>query len=57
LQNAFIMHYIDSYPLDTVANEIHMTPNALSQQFKRMRKKIAKQSKEYGMLLAVLSFL
>lgn len=57
LQNAFIKHYIDGYPLDTLAKGLEMTPNALSQQFKRMRKKIASQSPKYHMLLMILSLL
>lgn len=57
LQNAFIKHYVDGYPLDTVAKDIGLSPNALSQQFRRMRKKIADQSPKYGALLTILSFL
>ena len=57
LQNAFIKHYIDGYPLDMIANEINMTSNALAQQLRRMRKKITQRSPEYKVLLIFLSYL
>ena len=57
LQNAFIKHYVDGYPLDMIAKELNMTSNALAQQFRRMRKKIAQRSPEYKVLLIFLSYL
>lgn len=55
LQNAFIKHYVDGYPLDMIASELNMTSNALAQQFRRMRKKIAQRSPKYKVLLIFLS--
>lgn len=57
LQSAFIKHYIDGYPLDTISKELNMTSNALAQQFRRMRRKIALKSPEYKILLIFLSYL
>ncbi|MGE5494656.1 MAG: sigma-70 family RNA polymerase sigma factor [Burkholderiales bacterium] len=57
IQNAFIKHYVDGYPLDMVAKELNMTPNALSQQFRRIRKRLAQKSPEYRVLLIILSFM
>ena len=48
LQDAFIKRYMAGYPLDAIAKEIGMTPNALSQRFLRMRNKLlAEMSKEH----------
>lgn len=55
LQSAFIKHYVDGYPLDMIASELNMTSNALAQQFRRMRKKIAQRSPKYKLLLIFLS--
>lgn len=57
LRSAFIKHYIDGYPLDTIAVELDMTSNALAQQLKRMRNKVANRSSEYKMLLMLLSYM
>ncbi len=57
LQSAFIKYYVDGYPLAVLAKELNMTPNALAQQFKRMRGKIASQSLKYNILIMILSFL
>ena len=55
LQNAFIKYYVDGSPLIKLANELNMTPNALTQQFKRMRERIAARSPKFGVLLMILS--
>jgi RNA polymerase sigma-70 factor (ECF subfamily) len=57
LRKAFVRHYVDGYPADIVARELNMTPNALAQQFKRMRKKIEQKSHEHKTLLLFLSYL
>ena len=57
LQSAFIKHYVDGYSLDSVARELNMTSNALAQQFRRMRNKIAQRSPEYKVLIMFLSYL
>lgn len=57
LQSVFIKYYVDGYPLTVLAEELGMTPNALAQQFKRMRGKIASQSPKYNILIMILSFL
>ena len=57
LQNAFIKHYIDGYPLDTMAKELDMTPNALAQQLKRMRNTVVNRSSEFKTLLIFLSYM
>lgn len=55
LQGAFIKHYIDGFSLIDVAKELGMTPNALSQQFRRMRNRIAKKAPEVMMLIMMLT--
>ena len=55
LKDAFIRHYVDGYPLAQIAGELGMTPNALSQQFKRMRNHIKAQSPSLLALLLTLS--
>lgn len=57
LQSAFIKHYIDGFPLDMIANELGMTSNALAQQLKRMRNKVANSSKGYRAILIFLSYM
>lgn len=57
LRSAFIKHYVDGYPLDTVAKEFNMTPNALAQQFRRMRYRIAQKTTELRVQLIILSFM
>ena len=57
LQGAFIKHYVDGYHLDIIASELNMSSNALAQQFRRMRKKIAQRIPEYKVLLLFLSYL
>lgn len=57
LRSAFMKHYIDGYPLDTIAAELDMASNTLAQQFKRMRNKVANKSSEYKMLLMLLSYM
>ncbi len=57
LQSAFFKHYVDGYSLDMMAKELNMTSNALAQQFRRMRKKIAQRAPGYKMLLIFLSYL
>jgi RNA polymerase sigma factor (sigma-70 family) len=56
LQKAFIMHYVDGCSLDAISKDLNMTPNALAQQFKRMRKKITQTSPEFKTLLMLLTF-
>lgn len=53
-REAFIKHYIEGYPLKILGEELGMTPNALSQQFKRMRDKIADQSPTFLLLIMFL---
>jgi len=57
LQKAFIMHYVDGYSLDEISKDLSMTQNALAQQFKRMRKKIAQTSPEFKALIMLLTFM
>ena len=57
LRKAFVRHYVDGYPAEIVAKELGMTPNALAQQFKRMRKKIEQRAPEHHTLLVFLSYL
>ena len=55
LKDAFIRHYVDGYPLAQIAGELGIRPNALSQQFKRMRNHIKAQSPSLLALLLTLS--
>lgn len=57
LRDAFIRYYVDGCLLDTLANELGMTPNALAQQFRRMRMRLASNSHDYRALLIILSFM
>lgn len=57
LREAFIKHYVEGYPLSMVGKELGMTTNALSQQFKRMRDKIADQSPTFIILIMLLPYL
>lgn len=54
MRKAFIEHYIDDIPLETIAERMGRKPNTLSQQFKRMRESIARQSPRTMMHLMVL---
>lgn len=42
MRGAFVRHYIDDIPLETIAGTLGITPNALSLRFKRMRRTLAK---------------
>lgn len=57
LRRAFVLHYLDGYSLEQVAGKVNLTSNALSQQFKRMRERIAKQSPILSTLLMILNSL
>jgi RNA polymerase sigma factor (sigma-70 family) len=48
---AFIDHYMNDYPLEQLASDLNMTPNALSQQFRRMRQRIAKNSPKMALYM------
>lgn len=57
LQKAFIAFYLDGYSLEQVAAHTGLTTAAMSQQFKRMRTRLAKQSPILGTLIVLLSSL
>ncbi len=56
LRKAFIDHYLNDIPLETIAERLGMKPNTLSQQFRRMRQSIARQSPRTMTHLMVLIF-
>lgn len=44
MRKTFIDHYIDDYPIEDLAKKLGITPNALSQRFKRMRAVLANEA-------------
>ncbi len=52
---AFIDHYMNDYPLVQLASNLGMTPNALSQQFRRMRQRIARSSPKMALYMFMLT--
>ncbi|HWS28656.1 MAG TPA: sigma-70 family RNA polymerase sigma factor [Clostridia bacterium] len=57
LRQAFVAFYLDGYSLEQSATLAKMSPNALSQQFKRMRTRLARQSPILHTLMTLLSLL
>lgn len=55
LIQAFLKHYMEDHTLEELADKLGMTPNALSQQFRRMRIKIAKQSPDMTLYMFILT--
>lgn len=55
LQEAFVKFYVEEYPLPYLAKELGISSNALSQQFKRMRKRIANESPFILLLIMLYS--
>lgn len=55
LIQAFLDHYMDDYPLDILADRLGLTPNALSQQFRRMRVRIARRSPRMALYMFILT--
>jgi RNA polymerase sigma-70 factor (ECF subfamily) len=54
-REAFLQHYIDEYPIEELAERYNVSPNALSQQFLRMRTKLKKRNPTYFMILMLFS--
>lgn len=54
MRRAFIEHYLDDIPLEMIAERMGIKPNTLSQQFRRMRQSIARQSPRTMVHLMVL---
>ena len=52
---AFIDHYMNDYPVEQLASNLDMTPNALSQQFRRMRQRIARSSPKMALYMFMLT--
>lgn len=44
MRRAFIEHYLDGVPVETIARELNLTPNAVSLRLKRMRDALAKNA-------------
>lgn len=57
LRQAFIAFYLDGYSLEQSAILANMSPNALSQQFKRMRTRLKTQSPMLHALITLLPVL
>jgi RNA polymerase sigma factor (sigma-70 family) len=55
MRKAFIAFYLDGYALEQVAAQVGLSVNALSQQFKRMRMRLAKQAPMLSTLIMLLS--
>ena len=55
LIQAFVDHYINDLPIERLSFKIGLTPNALSQQFRRMRNKIASSSPKMALYMLVLT--
>jgi len=55
LRQAFVAFYLDGYSLEQSAGLAKMSPNALSQQFKRMRTRLKRQSPMLHTLMTLLS--
>jgi len=57
MRKAFILHYVDGWPQTEIAARLRMRPEALRQQFYRMRKKIAARCKHLSLLIVFLQCL
>lgn len=55
MRKAFIAFYLDGYALEQVAAHVGLSVNALSQQFKRMRARLARQAPMLSTLIMLLS--
>lgn len=44
MRRLFIAHYIDGIPIETLAKELNVTPNAISLRLKRMRESLAQNA-------------
>ncbi len=44
MRQVFIEHYLDGVPIETIARELNLTPNAVSLRLKRMRDFLAKDA-------------
>ena len=55
LVDAFIRCYAENTPVEFLARQLGMTPNALSQQFRRMRGAVRKQSPLLYVLLTAMA--
>ncbi len=55
MRKAFVAFYLDGYALEQVAAQVGLSVNALSQQFKRMRLRLAKQAPMLNTLIMLLS--
>lgn len=55
LIQVFIDHYMNDYPLEQLAFELGITPNALAQQFKRMRVRIVRCSPKMALYMFILT--
>ena len=50
-QDAFLAHYVDGFSINELAQQLGTTPNALSQQFKRIRRRLSKMDPVLWMVL------
>ena len=53
-REAFIKYHIDGHPLEHVAQGLNMTPNAVSQRFSRMRRKLKREASALYMAFILL---
>ncbi len=55
LIQAFIDHYMKDHPIEQLSFKLGITPNTLSQQFRRMRNKIASSSPQMALYMFLLT--
>ena len=57
MRRVFIEHYLDGVPIETIAKELSLTPNAVSLRLKRMRDSLAKSVPDVFRHIDVLTLL
>ncbi len=57
MRRVFIEHYLDGVPIETIARELNLTPNAVSLRLKRMRDALAKNAPSMLRHIDVLTLL
>lgn len=57
IRKAFIAHYLDDVPIDTLAKALGMTSNALTCRFMRIRRALAKEAPTMFRHLEILSLM
>lgn len=57
MRQMFMEHYLDGVPVKTIAQQLGITPNAVSLRLKRMRNAFAKNAPDMLRHIDVLSLL